>query len=75
MKGDNMIDEKEMSASEALYSFMGWLTTRDEPVTFSGVHDAGVAACLVDEFCKKQNLSPPSDDWVGKILNGMNSSD
>jgi hypothetical protein len=52
-----------LSASEALFGFMGWLTTRDAEVTFSEHHDAGVAVDLVSEFCKVNNLKDPSSGW------------
>ena len=53
----------ELSASEALYGFAGWLTGRDEPVTLGGRHDAGIAAELVNEFCKAHDLAEPRDGW------------
>ena len=48
-----------VTASEALYLFMGWLTCRDEPVTFSKVHDTAIAAELVDCFCKTHGIEDP----------------
>ena len=57
------MEESKMNASEALYGFMGWLTSRDEAVTFSGTHDAGIAADLVDRFVKANNLTEPRDGW------------
>jgi hypothetical protein len=53
----------KITASEALYGFMGWLTTREESVTFSHIHDASIAAELVNEFVKANNLAEPRDDW------------
>jgi len=52
-----------LSASEALFGFMGWLTSLETPVTFSSHHEAGTAAQLVDEFCKANNLAEPRDFW------------
>lgn len=54
---------KELSASEALFGFMGWLTSLETPVTFSARDYAGTAAELVDEFCKANNLAEPRDGW------------
>jgi len=56
-----------LSASEALYAFAGWLTTRGTPVTLSGHHDAGVAANLVHKFCQSQELEEPRDGWDSLI--------
>lgn len=53
----------ELSASEAVYGFAAWLTTRYEPVTLSALHDAGIAAELVAEFCKVNGLPEPRDHW------------
>ena len=53
-----------MTPSEALFGFMAWLTTREKPVTLSANHDAGVAADLVGEFCKANNLDEPRDNWT-----------
>lgn len=61
------------SASEALFMFMAWLTTRTAPdlrpliVTLSCEHDAAVAADLVDVFCVTNHLPEPRPGWE-KIL-------
>jgi len=52
-----------LTASEALFGFMGWLTSRKESVTFSSSHNAAIAADLVAEFCKANNLEEPRNDW------------
>jgi len=48
-----------MTASEALYLFMGWLTSRDQPTTLSANHDSTIAAELVDCFCKTHGIDDP----------------
>ena len=53
----------KLSASEALYGFAGWLTTRKEPVTLSRTDDAAIVAELVDEFCKANDLEQPAPGW------------
>ena len=52
-----------LTASEALFGFAGWLTTRDEAVTASSKHDAGIWASLVSQFCEVNNLDTPRDGW------------
>ena len=52
-----------LSASESLYGFIGWLTTREEKVVFSSKHSSSIAADLVDEFCKTNNLKEPREKW------------
>lgn len=55
--------KNEMLPSEALYLFIGELTTRKEQITLSERHDASKIAELVDEFCNKHDLKPPRDNW------------
>lgn len=58
------MDAHKLTAAEALYGFAGWLTGRRDPVTLSAEHDAAVAAELVAEFCKANNLGDVSrEDW------------
>jgi hypothetical protein len=59
--------KEEISASEALYGFCGWLTTRDEPVTMSAKHNAAIVAELVDEYIQKQKLKEPKDHWEKQL--------
>lgn len=42
--------EPRITPSEALYGFIGWLTSLEEPVTLSANHDAGIGADLVAEW-------------------------
>lgn len=56
-----------LSPSEALYGFMGWLTSRHEPVTFSAGDDAAMAADLVHAFCTENGLPEPSVGWEKQL--------
>jgi len=61
--------DNEMTASEALYGFMGWLTSRYKVTPeLSAKHDAGIAAQLVGEFCEENKLSIPRDGWENKLI-------
>jgi len=53
--------QKAMLPSEALFGFAGWLTSLKEPITFSAHHEAGLAADLVEEYIKANNLEYPRD--------------
>lgn len=57
-----------MSASEAVYAFAGWLTTREEPTVLSAGHDAAPVAELIRQFCEANNLTPPRAGWEGTAL-------
>jgi len=59
---------KELSASEALYGFGGWLTTRKDSVTMSSTHNAGIVAELIDQFCKTNSLPEPREDWSDNLV-------
>ncbi len=60
-----MIDE--MTASEALFGFMAWLTTREPVEIFSARHDAAPAPALIGEFMKANNLADPREDWTDRL--------
>ncbi len=60
--------ENEMTGSEVLFGFMGWLTTREQEETFSAHHDAASAAALVAEFCKVNKLTAPREDWTDRLF-------
>ncbi len=53
----------QLSGSEAVYGFAGWLTSRSEKTTMSSSNDAAVIAELVDLFCQTNNLDEPRDKW------------
>ena len=59
---------EEMSASEALYGFVGWLTTQDEPITAGSTHDCAVWAEKIKEFCDVNKLSEPREDWTTRLI-------
>lgn len=58
----------KLTGSEAIYGFCGWLTTRKEVTQMSSKHDCAIIADLIDEFCKANNLSEPSDYWHKSLV-------
>lgn len=52
-------ETKELSGSEAIFAFLGWLTSRSEVITFSEKHNAALAADLAEAFCTRQKLKEP----------------
>jgi len=52
---------KQINAVTALYAFAGWLTSMDEPITFSSNHWAIPAADMVAEIIKANNLTGEVD--------------
>ena len=57
----------ELNASEALFAFCGWLTSRQKPVILSAKHDAAVVVELIKAFEVKQALSPCRPDWDKRV--------
>ena len=57
-----------LRASEALYGFAGWLTTRKERVTLSAKDNASRAADLVALFVQVNRLPPPRDGWEKELM-------
>ena len=53
----------KISASEALYGFMGWLTTRDEVLSVGSHHLCGPVADVIKKFCDANSLEAPRDEW------------
>lgn len=48
-----------VSPAEAVYGLMGWLSSRDEPVTLSSKHSSAAAAELAAEWCEVNALGEP----------------
>jgi hypothetical protein len=66
MKNESMI-------AGALFDFVGYLTTLDEPVTFSGKHDATAALDLLGEWASQRGLDLDEADvkgWVNTCKGG-----
>ena len=53
-----------LTASEALYGFCGWITSRKERVCASATDNAAVWADLIKEFCEVNKLETPRQNWT-----------
>ncbi len=65
--GPKIDDSGQVWPSEALYAFMGWLTARPKPVTFSVSNYAGEAVELIKQFVNNQGWAEPRDGWDKNI--------
>jgi len=63
-----MEGNKMLSASEAIWGFVGWLSSRSEVVTLSAKHEVPPVVDLVVEFCKANNLPEPRDGWAENLV-------
>ena len=57
----------QLSGSEAIYGFCGWLTMGPKQVVMSASDDAGVVADLIKQFCDKNKLDEPREDWTKNL--------
>lgn len=62
-----MAKPKRLSASEAVYGFAAWLTTRDKETIMSAHHAAGDIAKLCSLFCKTNGLADPRRHWENAL--------
>lgn len=58
----------KLSASEALYGFCAWLTTRNKITKMGSTEDCGVVTDLIEEFCSVNSLPPPSEKWTENLI-------
>lgn len=52
----------ELTASEALYGFCGWLISRQEKTVMSSTDDASPIPPLIERFCNGNALDPHEMD-------------
>jgi hypothetical protein len=57
-----------LTASEAVFGVLAWLTTREEPLTVGCGHECGVIASLAQEFCDANHLRPPRETWADNLI-------
>ena len=61
--------KRKLNGAEAVFGFMGWLTSRvDVSGPFSGCHNAAEAAELCAEFCKANGLVVKRNSKFYRIL-------
>ncbi len=55
--------KKQLSGSEAIYGFCGWLTCRKERTIMGSSEECAMIPDLIEKFCKANNLENPSENW------------
>jgi len=58
----------KLNASEALFGFVGWLTTRSERTVMSSRDEASCIAELVKRFCEANQLPEPRTGWTTNLV-------
>lgn len=57
------VNNDKLTASEALFGFVAWLTTRKEKTILSSSDDAAPLVKLINVFCDTNKLAAPRDDY------------
>lgn len=57
-----------LSAAEAVYGLLGWLTSRENAATFSSRHNACEAADVAKAFCEANGLGDCRPGWERKLI-------
>ena len=55
------MEDTTLTASEAVYGFAAWLSTRDKEITIGRTHECSTLAELCGKFVKANGLAAPRD--------------
>lgn len=58
----------KLSASEAVYGFCGWLTSRTEETKMGSSNDCAIVADRIKEFCETNKLEEPREGWDKNLI-------
>jgi len=58
----------KLTASEAVFGFCAWLTTRKEVTIMSDTADASPIVELIKKFCDTNKLEEPRSDWHKTLI-------
>lgn len=60
--------EDQLTASEAIYGFCAWLTTKDEETIMGSHHDCAVVVDRIVRFLDANNLSTPREGYEQNLI-------
>ncbi len=60
--------EERLTASEALFGFCGWLTSRKEKTIMSSSDDCTPVIELIKQFCDENKLEGPKEGWENNLI-------
>ena len=58
------MSDNKLTASEAVFGFCGWLTSRKEKTVMSSSDNASPIAELIGQFCDENRLDEPRDNYT-----------
>ena len=58
----------KLNASEAVFGFCGWITSRKQRICASAKDDTAPWAGLAEEFCKVNKLANPRKNWNKNLI-------
>uniref|UniRef100_A0A6M3K5Q6 Uncharacterized protein n=1 Tax=viral metagenome TaxID=1070528 RepID=A0A6M3K5Q6_9ZZZZ len=54
----------QLTASEAIFGFCAWITTRKEKLSVGANEDCSPIVKLIDEFCGINDLEEPRENYT-----------
>lgn len=60
--------EDKLTASEAVYGFVGWLTTQPSVIKMGASENCAPVCDAVGIFCKQNKLADPRDGWEKNLI-------
>ena len=65
---ENASTPDKLSASEAVFGVLAWLSTRSESLTIGASHECSIVAQLAREFCEVNGLAEPRKRWADNLI-------
>ena len=67
--------DPKLTASEALFGFVGYITTREEKICAGSHEECGQWVELIDKFCRANKLPHPREGWEKNLATHPKESD
>ncbi len=58
----------KLTASEAIYGFVGWLTTQPGVIKMGASENCVPVADAIKAFCEENGLAEPRDGWENNLI-------
>lgn len=58
----------KLTASEAVYGFVGWLTKQPDVIKMGAGENCSPVCDAIGVFCKENKLADPRDGWENNLI-------
>lgn len=58
----------KLTASEAVFGFCAWLTTRKEVIKMGSSEECSCIVELIGQFCEENKLDDPRNGWENNLI-------